>query len=177
MVTEAASLTLLTDQLARQSRALTDRTRRWSPSAWRRPAGALGSAADVVHHLVGVLATLEQMLDAGAGPAPAVQRRPDRPSYDAALSDQLAVVARDLVDALRARRPGALAAGTPVEQLAALALAETLLHGYACDHRRPEETAAQSAVTQLHIAGGPPYADALLAACDCLWERPSSAAR
>jgi hypothetical protein len=167
VVTHAASLTLLTDLLARHSRALVDRTRRWAPPTWRQPAGRLGSSADVLHHLVGALAALERGL---AAPAAALLV-PRRPSYDAALSDQLAVVAHDLVKALRTTRPGALAEDVPVERVAALALAETLLHGYACDHRLPEETAAQAATARLRIAGGPPYADALLAAGDCLLER------
>jgi len=165
---EATALTTLTDLLARHSRALADRTRRWPPSTWRRPAGALGTAADVVHHLVGVLALLEHAVAGRATGAPAT---PPRPGYDAALCDQLAVVAHDLVGALRASRPGTVSGTGPVEQVAALALAETLLHGHSCDHRRPDEAAARAVVAQLGIAGGPPYADALLAAGDCLRER------
>lgn len=160
----AAPLTLLTDLLARHSRALVDRSRRWAPVMWRQPAGSVGTVADAVHHLVCVGAALEHGLV--ARPA----QVPRRLAYDAALSDQLAVVAHDLVSALRAARPGGLVRDVPVERVAGLALAETLLHGYACDHRLPEESAAQAAAAQLQITGGPSYADALLAAGDCLWE-------
>lgn len=164
MVTDATSLPALTDLVARHSRALVDRTRRWPASAWRRPAGSLGTTADAVHHLVRVLAELGQLVEAG----PAVVRRPERPAYDAALADQLAVVSHDLVAALRERRPGDTAGGTPVERLAALALAETLLHGYACDHRALDEPAAAAAVTRLVDGAAAPYAAALLALGDCL---------
>jgi hypothetical protein len=78
---------------------LADRLRRFGNRQWREPLGENGeTAADVVYALVVACATVQAELsrDRPAG-APLV---PDRPPYDAALADRLAVTGRDLAEAV-----------------------------------------------------------------------------
>lgn len=79
--------------LDREARSLVQRLRLWTPARWAATAPALGSRADVVHHLA------QSLADTAAG----LEGRPARPlprlDSDLALPDQLAVTADDLVRA------------------------------------------------------------------------------
>lgn len=77
--------------LARETRALVDRLRLWTPARWAAAAPVLGSRGDVVHHLAQALADAAADLEGGP-------RRPlPRLDSDLALPDQLAVTGDDLV--------------------------------------------------------------------------------
>lgn len=79
--------------LSRETRALVDRLRLWTPARWAAAAPVIGSRGDVVHHLAQALADAAAELDA----AP---RHPlPRLDSDLALPDQLAVTGDDLVRA------------------------------------------------------------------------------
>ena len=87
---------------------LATRLRRFGSRHWREVLSAGVTAADTVHELVGVCALRDAEIGGDRRPgAPAV---PNRPAYDAALADQLAVVGRDLALALDRRDDPALAA-------------------------------------------------------------------
>ncbi len=73
--------------LAREAASLVARLRLFTPARWAAAAPALGSRADVVHHLCSWLA-------AATGEAPGPVPRLDA---DLALPDQLAVTADDVV--------------------------------------------------------------------------------
>jgi uncharacterized protein (TIGR03083 family) len=110
--------------------------------------------ADVVQHLAEALAIYEHGLEVGAGPRPETFRRPPRPERDTALPDRLAVVAADLVTAFRAKRPGDVGRHPNrlmrVETLAAVALAECVVHTYDVDPRPLPEDAAGAVLALLH---------------------------
>ena len=76
--------------LARESRALVERLRLWTPARWAAAAPVLGTRGDVVHHLAQALA------DAAADREGQPRRPLPRLDSDLALPDQLAVTADDL---------------------------------------------------------------------------------
>lgn len=86
--------------LARETRALVDRLRLWTPARWAAAAPVLGTRGDVVHHLAQALA------DAAAAAEGLPRRRLPRLDSDLALPDQLAVTGDDL---MRARPMGDVA--------------------------------------------------------------------
>ena len=86
---DAAAVATLVDEMAA-------RLRRFGTRHWRETVDGDRTAGDVVHELVASLARREADL---TQPADA-DEVPQRPPYDAALADQLAVVGKDLADAL-----------------------------------------------------------------------------
>ncbi|HVE99172.1 MAG TPA: hypothetical protein VNA12_08335 [Mycobacteriales bacterium] len=72
------------------------RLRRFGTRHWRETLDGGRTAGDLVHELVGSLARREAALSPQCDP----DEVPERPPYDAALADQLAVVGHDLADAL-----------------------------------------------------------------------------
>lgn len=96
--------------LDREARSLVQRLRLWTPARWTASAPALGTRADVAHHLAQTLADTAAPLEG----------RPLRPvprlDTDLALPDQLAVTADDLVRA------------APGDDVARAATAHLLLH-------------------------------------------------
>lgn len=94
--------------LAREAASLVERLRLWTPSRWAAAAPALGSRADVVHHLAQRLADDAARLEGGP------RRGLPRLDSDLALPDQLAVTADDLV---RAGPPAELAVATTAHLL------------------------------------------------------------
>jgi len=96
--------------LARESRALVERLRLWTPTRWAAAAPVPGTRADVVHHLAQALA------DAAADHEGRARRPLPRLDSDLALPDQLAVTADDLVRS------------APPEPLARDAVLHLLLH-------------------------------------------------
>jgi hypothetical protein len=81
------------DLLRRESRALVQRVRLWTPARYAAAADPWGSRGDLVHHLASRLADL-------AADAEGQPRRPlPRLDSDLGLADQLAVTADDLVRA------------------------------------------------------------------------------
>jgi hypothetical protein len=148
----------LVDDAARDA---VERVRRRGAAWWRGAVtgGASGAAsrADTVADLVRHYAVAGHALEVGAGPAPEAYRVPRRPARDPVLADQLAVVAADAVAALRAAGPGAPArypdGVRTAEAVAAVLLAETLLHGYDVDPGPLDEDAAAAAVAALHPNG------------------------
>jgi hypothetical protein len=147
------------------------RVRRRSPRWWRGDSAREGrTRADVVAELVAALAVYEHALEVGDGPPPETYRTPPRPAREDALADRLAVVTYDLVRALRAATPGAPArhpAGLrTVEALAAVALADVLLHTYDVDPRPLPDAAAGAVLAHLHpgiTSDGGAFGDLLLA--------------
>ena len=95
---EAAAVAALVDEMAA-------RLRRFGTRHWRETSDGPATAGDVVHELVCSLARREAALT----PAPDPNEVPERPPYDAALADHLAVVGKDLADALSAAGDGATA--------------------------------------------------------------------
>ena len=81
---------------------LANRLRRLGTRQWREQLGAAGeTAADLVYALIIACATVEGELSGDRPPrAPSA---PDRPPYDAALADRLAVTGRDLAEAVAER--------------------------------------------------------------------------
>lgn len=78
---------------------LADRLRRLGTRHWREPLGPAGETlGDLVHALVRTCAARADELSADR-PSGAPET-PDRPAYDAALADRLAVTGRDLALAL-----------------------------------------------------------------------------
>ncbi len=118
----------LVDELESSARGLVDATRRINAAGWRKPAGSHSSGAGAVHALVVGLAELEHAVAIGPASPPAAWRSPPRPAYDGALPDRLAVVAADLIAALRVAAPEhqAWCGGrlVPVHDIAAAALTE-----------------------------------------------------
>jgi hypothetical protein len=119
-------MTELVEELETSAGGLVDAARRISAAGWRKPAGAHSSGAGAVHALVVALAELEHAVAIGPSAPPAAWRSPARPAYDGALPDRLAVVAGDLVAALRAAPPEHQAwydgRWVPVREIAAAAL-------------------------------------------------------
>lgn len=156
------------------SKDAVNRVRRRSTLWWRAASACEGwTRADVVEHLVAGYAAAAERIERGAAPPPAGgYRGPARPAREAVLADQLAVTARDLVEALRTAPPGgpahlggSLGGSSPggekrrndrrgtegtVEQVAAVMLAETLVHLYDVDPRPLDDTAAGAALAYLH---------------------------
>ncbi|HEU0132804.1 MAG TPA: maleylpyruvate isomerase N-terminal domain-containing protein [Mycobacteriales bacterium] len=131
------------------------RVRRRSALWWRGASACPGwSRADTVKHLVDAFAIYEQALEVGAGPRPATYRTPPAPAREAVLADQLAVVARDLVTALRAATDEAPARhphhAMTAADLAAVALAECLVHTHDVDPAPLPEEAAGAVLARLH---------------------------
>jgi hypothetical protein len=114
----------------------------WRAAAPARPEQA---RADAVADLVVIYAEVGQAVEG----LPEPYRRPRRPSRDAVLADQLAVVAYDAVLALRAAGSGRAA-----ETTAAVLLAETLVRLHDVDPRPLPEAAAAAAVAALYPTGG-----------------------
>jgi hypothetical protein len=77
------------DRLARESGRLVDRVSSWAPPAWSA-ATALGQRGAVVHRLV------QQLADLAADAEGQPHRPVPRLDNDAALADQIRVVAADL---------------------------------------------------------------------------------
>lgn len=106
-MTSDAGLAALLD---REARSLVARLRLWTPARWAAAAPALGSRADLAHHLA------QAMADTAAGCQGSPRRILPRLDSDLALPDQLAVTAADLV---RAR---------PQDDVVRAAVAHLLLH-------------------------------------------------
>jgi hypothetical protein len=102
VIERAGPLADLVDALETSADLLVERTRRLTEAGWRAPAGSHGSGGDALHALVVTLAGLEHAVAIGPATPPAVWRAPARPAYDGALPGRLAVVAGDLIAALRA---------------------------------------------------------------------------
>lgn len=100
----------MTDVLARESRALVQRLRLWTPARYAAQAPPWGSRADLVRHLA------QSFADAAADLAGQPRRAVPVLESDLGLADQLAVTADDL-----------LRAG-PSEQQARTSVAHLLLH-------------------------------------------------
>lgn len=146
-MTGTAGADPVVERLGRETAALVARLRPWTPARWSAAARPGVTRADVVHHLVQVLA------DAAADAEGQPRRRVPRLDVDLVLPDQLAVVVADL-----------LAAGAG-EGAAAL-LGEVLLHRYDVDGSPPPA----GAVEALHAAGP---AEVLRRAREaCVLERP-----
>jgi hypothetical protein len=136
-----------------------NRVRRRSTAWWRDESACAGwSRADVVAHLVAGYAAADHAIEIGAGEPPGTYRAPDRPGREPALADRLAVVAYDLVLALGAAAPGAPARYpervVTVETVAAVMLAETLVHLHDVDPRPLPEEAAGAVLAYLHPDAG-----------------------
>ncbi len=97
------------DLLRRESRALVQRLRLWTPARYAAAAEPWGSRGDLVHHLA-------QQLAHGAAALEGAPRRPlPRLDSDLGLADQLAVTADDL---LRAAPPAEVATAATAHLLA-----------------------------------------------------------
>ncbi len=122
--------------LARESRALVQRLRLWTPARYAAAAAGWGTRGDLVHHLAQALA--DAAADTEGGP-----RRPvPRLDSDLGLADQVAVTADDLVRAgpsddvaraatahLLAHRVDLLGDEVPVTLAAALGVPDVLTAG------------------------------------------------
>ncbi|MCA1824162.1 MAG: maleylpyruvate isomerase N-terminal domain-containing protein [Mycobacteriales bacterium] len=154
-VTNRPRLSRLSEMFDREGRALVARVRDWGPQRWAAASACTGwSRADAVHHLVQALAIYAHGIEAAADDRPAQFRRPKRPPYDAAIVDQLAVAVRDLATAITRCAPGT-AVWHPrhrlcVEQLAGVALSETILHRWDVDGAPLVEESAQAVLETLH---------------------------
>lgn len=152
-------LWILTDLVAEMSTEAVRRVRRRPPGWWRGDSACPGwTRADVVSHLATAFTIYDQALAIGAGPRPDEYRRPPRPARDEVLADQLAVTGHDLVVALRragegdvARHPYAL---MRADTLAAVGLAECIVHVHDVDPRPLDEAAAAAVVATLHPVRG-----------------------
>ncbi len=119
----------LADVIAAVVDDLGGRLRRFGTRQWREPIGSAGeSAADLVHALVVACATVAAELSGDLPPGAPLA--PERPPYDAALADRLAVVGRDL----------ALATAAHADDRAVAAVLAGLLVG-AKDLRLPRDPA------------------------------------
>jgi len=99
------------DELAREVRRLVDRVSHWTPPRWAASsASGTGTRADAVHALA------QRLADLGAQVEGEPRRPVPRLPHDAALSDQLQVLAADLL---------AAGPGDDVLQAAAEDVAET----------------------------------------------------
>lgn len=109
---------------------MVDVSRRFSTAHWARPVGSgpvdQRSVEAAVQALVTSLAELEHAVEVGPATPPAAWRSPAPAPYPGALPDRLAVVAHDVVAALRAAPDGHqvwyVAHIVPVGQLAAAAV-------------------------------------------------------
>ncbi len=136
-----------------------DRVRRRGAVWWRAASACPGwTRADAVAHLVAGYAAADQALEVDGGQAPETYRTPRRPSRDAVLADQLAVVVHDAVEALRTAGPGAPARYpdrfVTAETVAAVLLAETLVHLNDVDPQPLPEDAAGAVIATLHPTNG-----------------------
>ena len=132
MTARLTSVAELSDQLEVAAGRLVDASRRFSTAQWARPVGS--RTADqhpveaAVQALVTSLAELEHAVEVGPATPPAAWRSPAPAPYPGALPDRLAVVAHDLVAALRAAPDGQqvwyAAHLIPVGQLVAGAVAQ-----------------------------------------------------
>ena len=125
-----------TDLLRRESRALVQRLRLWTPTRYAAAAPEVGTRGDVVHHLAQALADLAA--DAESGP-----RRPlPRLDSDLGLADQLAVTSDDLLRA------------APAPDVARAATAHLLLHRHdLLDDEVPAGLAASLGLDDVLAAG------------------------
>lgn len=101
---DAGSLPGVFDELEAAVASLVAWARRMPSAGWKKRAGS-DTAAEVLQALVTELAELGHAVEVGARSRPDRWRSPAPAPYPGALADRLAVVGRDLVDALRAAPP------------------------------------------------------------------------
>jgi hypothetical protein len=155
------TLVSLVDEAARDA---VRRVRRRPAAWWRADSACPGwTRADVVSHLATAFGIYDQAVAIGGAP---------RPRRDDVLADQLAVTSHDLVTALRDADESAVARHPyflmRIDTLAAVALAECLVHVHDVDPRPPDEAAAAAVVAALHPRRGAELAGGFGSAGDLL---------